>query len=116
MGRVAKKRVRPQTITAEVEERLIERLIEGNTVEEACAALEIRYNTVVNSPDAAFLKRLARAKEFGAHACVDQATDMLRKATAKNADIVRKSAQHLREKAAKLLPDVYGDGPTHIVP
>jgi Bacteriophage Sf6, terminase small subunit-like len=59
--------------------------------------------------DDEFRQRLARAREAGVEANLEEVEELLRRANNKNISVVRELAHHLRWKASKLKPRNYGD-------
>lgn len=102
---------RPTTLTPKAQRDLLERISSGKTMFSACKALKVRYMAVIEKrqTDHEFRAVLARAMEHGAQACLDEAEDLLRRATNRNIAQVRELAHHLRWKAARLLRGTYGD-------
>ena len=104
-------RGRPSSLTARSEAVLLALIGEGSTIGAACKRARTSYSAIVRrrSENADFRLRLTRAQVAGSLFMLDRVEEDLLRANPKTIAVVRERASHMRWKASKLLPALFGD-------
>jgi hypothetical protein len=104
--------IKPSVDDPRAIERVLERLIGGMGMEEACSPPDCPSKAAVYlrmARDAEFATVIARAREAQQHAIIDQTVDMADAATLENWQVVRLQIWARQWRAGKLAPRIYGE-------
>lgn len=106
MTKPASKKGRPRKLTPELETVLFREISEGKTIQDACKAVGVSFQSIAvrRAEDEYFREKLARAYLHGTVFSLDDAEHRLRHSNPKRIAIDREVAHHARWRASRLLP------------
>lgn len=101
-------------MSQEIEAKVLEGLLTGDSLNSVCMALGINESTVRTQAglDAEFHAKYTRAREIGYHARADRLAALVDSATAEDVAVLRLKLDHEKWSLSKMLPKVYGDKTT----